>query len=224
MKFATALRHGKLVAGVVDPKGQLFWPLTALTPALPADAAADLVLAIPHLTKIGALPDSEAWPLAEMELTAPLPRPPHNVLCVGKNYHAHAHEFAQSGFDSSAGTSHAVPDVPIIFTKPSSAISGPNADIPLTPGLDEAVDYDVELAVVIGKAGRAILRDQAMAHVFGYTIINDVTARDLQQRHKQWFLGKSIDGFCPMGPWIVSKDECDLGQMRVICRVNGETR
>ena len=224
MKFATVLRHDKPAAGIIDPERQLFWPLAALSPALPADAITNLVSAIPHLAGVKLPSEREAWPLAEIRLTAPLPQPPHNILCVGKNYHAHAHEFAQSGFDSSAGTSQAVPDVPIIFTKPSSTISGPNADIPLTPGLDKAVDYEVELAVVIGKGGRAIPRDQAMTHVFGYTIINDVTARDLQQRHKQWFLGKSIDGFCPMGPWVVSKDECNLDQMRVACRVNGETR
>jgi 2-keto-4-pentenoate hydratase/2-oxohepta-3-ene-1,7-dioic acid hydratase in catechol pathway len=90
--------------------------------------------------------------------------------------------------------------------------------------LDAAVDYEAELAVIIGRGGRAITRDAAMSHVFGYTIINDVTARDLQRRHKQWFLGKGIDGFGPMGPWIVTADEIDGSNLRITCRINGELR
>ena len=145
-------------------------------------------------------------------------------MCVGKNYHAHAHEFTRSGFDAGSKAEEAIPEHPIIFTKPSSSITGPGDDIPLWPGVDAAVDYEAELAVVIGRGGRMIPRAQALSHVFGYTIINDVTARDLQRRHKQWFLGKGIDGFGPMGPWIVTADEIDGGNLRIRCRVNGETR
>ena len=106
---------------------------------------------------------------------------------------------AKSGYHAGTTAADAIPEHPIIFTKPSSSISGPYDDIPLWPGLDEAVDYEAELAVVIGKGGRFIPRERALDHVFGFTIINDVTARDLQRVHKQWFLGKGIDGFGPIG-------------------------
>jgi 2-keto-4-pentenoate hydratase/2-oxohepta-3-ene-1,7-dioic acid hydratase in catechol pathway len=144
---------------------------------------------------------------------------------VGKNYFAHAREFAGSGYDSSStSAADAVPKAPIIFTKPFTSISGPWDDIPMVPGLDAEVDYEAELAVVIGKGGRCISKADAMKHVFGYTVVNDVTARDLQGVHKQWLLGKGIDGFCPMGPWIVTADELDAQAMRVTCTVNGEKR
>lgn len=226
MKFATVKNQSDYVTAVVDPTTERYWPIDTLFAALPLEAKSDLAAAIPFLSQAtlpNKLGDGATLDLAN--LRAPIAHPPHNIMCVGKNYRAHANEFANSGFDSSSSTSaDAVPDFPIIFTKPSTTISGPVSNIPLVTGLDQAVDYECELAVVIGKGGRGISRDQAMEHVFGYTIVNDVTARDLQQRHKQWFLGKSLDGFCPMGPWIVTADEIDYRDMRVICRVNGEVR
>jgi 2-keto-4-pentenoate hydratase/2-oxohepta-3-ene-1,7-dioic acid hydratase in catechol pathway len=117
-----------------------------------------------------------------------------------------------------------VPQHPIVFTKSAGAITGPWSDIPLWPGIDAAVDYEAELVVVIGRPGRFIPRERALEHVFGYTIMNDVTARDLQRVHKQWFLGKAIDGFGPSGPWIVTPDEIDAAELRITCRVNGELR
>ena len=171
-----------------------------------------------------------AWPatgpaisLAQVTLEAPLPRPRRNIFCVGKNYYEHAHEFARSGFDSSAAAG-AVPDAPIIFSKVPECVTGPSTPILIDPRASEAVDYEAELAVVIGKGGRGISRADALSHVFGYTIVNDVTARDLQGRHKQWLIGKSQDSFCPMGPWLVSADEIDLGDTAVRCWVNGELR
>ncbi|HEY8014391.1 MAG TPA: fumarylacetoacetate hydrolase family protein [Dongiaceae bacterium] len=164
-----------------------------------------------------------AIPLAQVTLEAPLPRPRRNIFCVGKNYYEHAHEFAKSGFASSAA-SGAVPDAPIIFSKVPECVTGPSAPILIDPRASEAVDYEAELAVVIGKGGRGISREDALSHVFGYTIVNDVTARDLQGRHKQWLIGKSQDSFCPMGPWLVSADEIDLGDTSVRCWVNGELR
>jgi 2-keto-4-pentenoate hydratase/2-oxohepta-3-ene-1,7-dioic acid hydratase in catechol pathway len=145
-------------------------------------------------------------------------------LCVGKNYYDHAHEFDKSGFNATADAS-AVPDCPIIFTKAPSSVIGPGEDIPGHLDPTKSVDYEVELAVVIGKGGRKISKKDALKHVFGYTIVNDVTARHLQSQHKQWFLGKSIDGFCPMGPWLVTADE--VGQVKklfVESRINGEVR
>jgi len=168
-------------------------------------------------------PTGPAIPLSQVTLEAPLPRPRRNIFCVGKNYHEHAHEFARSGFDSSAAAG-AVPDAPIIFSKVPDCVTGPSTPILIDPRASEAIDYEAELAVVIGKGGRGISRERALDHVFGYTIVNDVTARDLQGRHKQWLIGKSQDSFCPMGPWLVSADEIDLADTAVRCWVNGELR
>jgi len=227
MRLATILVEGRPTVALVEAGGERFHPLAELLPGLPEPATRDMTAAIAHLANreaLSALPEG-GRPLDPAMLLAPLPKPPRNIFCVGKNYHAHAREFAGSGYDSSAaGAADAVPSSPIIFSKPFTSISGPAADIPLVPGLDAGVDYEAELAVVIGRGGRAIPRAEAMAHVFGYTVVNDVTARDLQQKHKQWLLGKGIDGFCPMGPWIVTADEVDATEMRVTCTVNGETR
>ncbi len=163
-------------------------------------------------------------PLSEVTLLAPFPRPARNIFCVGKNYPEHAWEFHSSGFDATAGK-EATPDVPIIFTKAPSSVTGPDTAIPGHLDPTHSVDYEGELTAVIGRGGRGITRADAMDHVFGYTIINDVTARDLQSRHRQWFLGKSIDGFCPMGPALVTADEIpDVGALRLITQVNGEVR
>lgn len=170
--------------------------------------------------------DAVRHSLTKVRLVAPLPRPARNVFCVGKNYRDHAKEFAGSGFDSSAGAkAEAIPDVPIIFSKPPSSVSGPGE--PIDTKLDPAnsVDYEAELAVVIGKSGRVGPEDDPMDFVFGYTLVNDVTSRELQKLHKQWLLGKGIDGFCPMGPVIVSKDEIpNIEQAVLSCHVNGEQR
>ncbi|MBJ6725165.1 fumarylacetoacetate hydrolase family protein [Geomesophilobacter sediminis] len=164
-------------------------------------------------------------PFAAVQLDAPLPRPRRNIFCVGKNYHAHAREFAQSGFDTSlAKGGDEVPTEPIIFSKVPESVIAPGAAIRIPAGVSDAVDYEAELAVVIGRGGRGIPAGRAMEHVWGYTIVNDVTARDWQQRHKQWLMGKSFDTFCPMGPWLVSADEFDGADTRVRCWVNGELR
>ncbi len=156
-------------------------------------------------------------------LLAPVPRPRRNIFCVGKNYHAHAEEFAASGFDSSAKAG-AVPEHPIIFSKVPETVVPPGAPILIDPAVSEAIDYEVELAVIIGRAGRGISKADALDHVWGYTLVNDVTARDLQGRHSQWLLGKSQDSFCPMGPVAVTADEIDLDDTQVRCWVNGELR
>jgi 2-keto-4-pentenoate hydratase/2-oxohepta-3-ene-1,7-dioic acid hydratase in catechol pathway len=163
--------------------------------------------------------------LDKVRLAAPIPRPHRNILCVGKNYHEHAREFARSGFDrSAANASDAVPGAPIIFTKFPQTVIGTGDVIDCPKALAQALDYEAEMAVVIGRAGRSIPRDRAYAHVFGYAIANDLTARDLQKKHAQWFLGKSIDGFFPFGPWITTADEVDAGNLSLRCWVNGELR
>jgi 2-keto-4-pentenoate hydratase/2-oxohepta-3-ene-1,7-dioic acid hydratase in catechol pathway len=159
-----------------------------------------------------------------VKIHAPFPRPARNVLCVGKNYHDHAREFHASGFDASAGAD-AIPEVPIMFTKWPSSVIGPGEPIPSANDYTNSTDYEGELTVVIGAGGRNIGRKKAYDHVYGYTIVNDVTARTLQGRHKQWFLGKSLDGYCPMGPCIVTADEIeDVEQLRLLTKVNGELR
>ena len=168
----------------------------------------------------GVLP---AIALGDVHITAPLPKPRRNIFCVGKNYFAHAREFAGSGFDSSAKSGGEIPAEPIIFTKVPESVIRPGASIEM-PAASSAIDYEAELTIVIGRGGKGILAKDALAHVWGYTIINDVTARDWQSRHQQWHLGKSFDTFCPMGPWLVSADECDGTNTGVRCYVNGELR
>ncbi len=151
-------------------------------------------------------------------LAAPIPVPARNVFCVGKNYEEHAREMAKSVFQG------AQTQFPIIFSKVPQSVIGPNDAIIIDTSVSSAIDYEGELAVIIGRAGRNISRDDAMAHVWGYTILNDVTARDVQKRHNQWLLGKSQDTFCPMGPWAVSADEIDLSDTSIRTFVNGELR
>jgi 2-keto-4-pentenoate hydratase/2-oxohepta-3-ene-1,7-dioic acid hydratase in catechol pathway len=221
MRFATFTSgNGVRHVGVVSADG------FTITPLRFAQGEADRgVLAVVACMCAGrSLPEAgEALSLDAVKLLAPIPRPDRNIFCVGKNYHDHAHEFARSGFDSSAAAG-AVPDAPIIFSKVPESVSGPGDIIPIDPNVSEAIDYEAELAVIIGRGGRGIPRERALGHVWGYTIVNDVTARDLQARHKQWLLGKSQDGFCPMGPWVVTADEIDLADTPVRCWVNGELR
>lgn len=180
---------------------------------------------IEALARGEALPEpGAAVPLDQVRLTAPLPRPRRNIFCVGKNYRAHAKEFAGSGFDSSAKAGGEIPAVPIIFSKVPESVAGPGDAIVIPAGVSTAIDYEAELAVVIGQGGKGIKAADAMKHVWGYTIVNDVTARDWQSRHQQWHMGKSFDTFCPMGPWLVSADECDGTRTQVRCWVNGEER
>lgn len=163
-------------------------------------------------------------PAAEAKLLAPIPKPHRNIFCVGKNYHEHAMEFHDSGFDASAGKD-AIPDHPIIFSKSFTTVIGSGEPIPASADWTNSVDYEAELAVVIGRGGRHISKSDAYAHVFGYTIVNDVTSRTLQHQHKQWFIGKNFDGFCPMGPWLVTADEVgNVTDLDVTARVNGELR
>src|SRR4029434_4912572 len=160
---------------------------------------------------------------ASVKLHAPIPRPAKNILCVGKNYHDHAREFQASGVDATG--KEVVPEVPIMFTKWPNSVIGPGVPIPSGNDYTDSTDYEGELAIVIGEGGRNIRKDHAFDHVYGYTIVNDVTARTLQNRHRQWFLGKSLDGYCPMGPCIVTADEVkDVGKLRLVTRVNGEVR
>ena len=162
-------------------------------------------------------------PAGSVKLHAPIPRPAKNILCVGKNYYEHAREFHASGVDATG--KEAVPAAPVIFTKWPNSVIGPGEPIPSANDYTNTTDYEGELTVVIGEGGRNISREDAYDRVYGYTIINDVTARELQNVHRQWFLGKSLDGYCPMGPCIVTADEVkDVTQLQLVTKVNGELR
>ena len=163
--------------------------------------------------------------LDTLQLLPPIRWPSKNVICVGKNYRDHAAEFAGSGYDSSAaGETDSVPGEPILFSKAACSLIGAHDEIRVPWKLSSEIDYEAELGLVIGKPGRDISLDSAFEHVWGYTVINDVTARDLQSRHKQWLLGKSIDTFCPIGPWLTSADEVDPENLELSCWVNDELR
>lgn len=156
-------------------------------------------------------------PLERARLLAPIPVPRRNIMCLGWNYAEHSREAA-----AARGREAKLPQHPIVFTKATRTANGPYAPIPYDPAASEQVDWEAELGVVVGRAGKNIARDDAMTYVFGYTAINDVTARDLQSQHVQFFKGKSLDGFCPMGPWIVTADAIpDPHHLRVRCLVNG---
>ena len=215
MKLATILADGKPAVAVVDAERAC---------ASLANTSDDMNGVIQRWT--GSLATAgDVLPLADVKLLAPIPRPRRNVFCIGKNYFDHAHEFTRSGFDSSAKTAaQAVPKAPIVFTKVPESVIATRETVRYPHGVSSQVDYEAELAVVIGREGRGISREDALSHVFGYTIVNDVTARDLQSKHAQWLLGKSQDTFCPMGPWIVTADEIDASNLAIRCWINDELR
>jgi len=162
--------------------------------------------------------------LSRIKLAAPVGPLAKNIICVGKNYHDHAQEFALSGVDQS-GDEQAIPADPVIFTKSTSSLADPLQKISASSDPTHTVDYEGELGVVIGKRSKNIKRAEALDCVFGYTIVNDVTARAVQQRHKQWFLGKSLDSFCPVGPFVVTRDEFGTPDTQELATfVNGERR
>jgi 2-keto-4-pentenoate hydratase/2-oxohepta-3-ene-1,7-dioic acid hydratase in catechol pathway len=165
--------------------------------------------------------DAAKVPLAQARVLAPIPRPAKNVFCVGRNYVEHIAEGARA-----QRIALDLPEFPVFFSKPPTAVIGPGDPIPVHVEVSTKVDYEVELAVVIGERGRNIKAGEAFDHVFGYTIVNDVTARDLQRRHGGQFLkGKGLDGSCPVGPAIVTRDEiADPGQLAIRLWVNGELR
>lgn len=158
--------------------------------------------------------------LADVQLAAPIPRPRKNIMCLGRNYLEHLKES-----DMAWGRPITISEAPILFTKAPTTVNGPYGAIVIDPAVSEQVDWEAELAVVIGKTGKNIREEDALSYIFGYTVLNDVTARDIQDRHKQYFKGKSIDGYCPMGPWIVTADEIpDPQNLYLRLRVNGVTK
>jgi 2-keto-4-pentenoate hydratase/2-oxohepta-3-ene-1,7-dioic acid hydratase in catechol pathway len=223
MKFATVSINGKIAVAAIAPESDQAWLVEDMT-GQPVHSMVDLIKAYGAI-KDQLKPNGGVLALSSLKLLAPVPLPPRNIMCVGKNYRAHALEFTGSGFDTSASsTADAIPTAPIIFTKAPETVIGSGDNILYPTGLSDSIDYEAELGVVIGTGGRGISKADALDHVFGYTIINDMTARDLQSKHKQWFIGKSIDTFCPMGPWLVTADEVDVTNLQVQCWINGELR
>ena len=225
MLLITFIDAGKHKLGVLDHARREVIDLARAAPRLPQDMRAFIALGEPARAEVREfmIGGQGHVPLAQVRLAAPIPRPARNIFCVGKNYRDHVQELQRPG--STLASPDALPEAPIFFTKAPSTVIGPNEPIPAWLDPTQSTDYEGELAVVIGPGGRGIPRAAAMRHVYGYTIINDVTSRVLQGRHQQWFLGKSLDGFCPMGPAIVTADEVpEVGMLRVQTRVNGELR
>ena len=216
--------------GVVFPdRGDTIFEVQALLGA----PSGTLPRTLPELIREGA----NAWPRLSTRITqalsgevpanakhasgavrwhAPISRPAKNIICLGLNYSSHVKESAQA-----RGREVKIPEHPVFFTKTPTTVNGPFDPIPWDPAVTQQLDYEVELGVVIGVGGKNISKSKALEHIFGYTVINDVSARDLQMRHLQWFKGKSLDGFCPMGPVVVTAEEFGNPQTkRIATRVN----
>lgn len=225
MKLGTIERAGQAVPVLFAAEG--VFDLRAALPAGSAPATLHDLIASGQVMALGRQVQQMATagtlaPLPADSITplAPIPRTARNVFCLGRNYADHIQED-----NVSRDKQTPPPEYPQFFTKPSSAIVGDGAAIRYDERVTRRLDYEVELAVVIGIGGRDIAAADALKHVLGYTIVNDVTARDLQRRHDQWFKGKGLDTFCPMGPWIVTADEItDPHALRLALTVNGEPR
>lgn len=225
MRLVSFTIDGRAAFGCVSEDGRTIVDLAAAGVATDLEAFVALgATGLSRAKKIASDANAKRISMSSVTLQAPFPRPTHTIMCVGKNYRDHAAEFHGSGFDATAGTS-AIPDVPIIFVKHPSSVTGPG--MPIVSGNDPTatLDYEGELAVIIGEPAFRVAESDAMKHVYGYTILNDATARELQSRHKQWFVGKSVDTFCPMGPYLVTADEIpDVTQLRLQTFVNDELR
>lgn len=219
MKLITFETDGKIAAGYIDGDD-------AVVCAEGAGADVAVLKAIEEgqaAVSAWAASAGRRVPLDSVRLLSPVPKPLRDIFCVGKNYYAHAAEFFSSGFDSSA--KEEVPSHPVIFTKPTTSVAGPGDVVKGSLDHTNSVDYEGELGVVIGKRCFQVSKDEALDHVFGYVVVNDVTSRILQKDHNQWVIGKGIDTFCPMGPWIATADEVgDVTELELVTEINGEER
>lgn len=220
MRLATYKTQTRIEVGVLSQDGSAITPFD-----IPPERAAGGLLALLgiDLTLLPLRDVDHPLNSSDVELLAPIPRPRRNILCVGKNYYAHVQEIANAGFDTTGSDAEA-PTAPIIFSKLPECVIATGVSIRHDSRVTKELDYEAELAVIIGRRGRSISQVDAMDYVWGYTIINDVTARDLQKNHKQWLLGKSQDTFCPMGPFAITRDLLDLSGTSIRCWVNEELR
>lgn len=217
MKLVTYRLSGAEHVGALtaDGKGVLPLPAADMNTLIETMTLADLRSAAAAAERGGAVP------LSDVELLAPIPRPRQDVVCLGMNYRDHAEESARYSADAFTKNSTAA----VYFSKRVSEAGKPDGVIPRHAGLTDRLDYEVELAVVLGKAARDVKAVDAADCIFGYTVLNDVSARDLQTGHKQWYFGKSLDDFTPIGPWIVTKDEFkNPPALPIRSYVNGELR
>lgn len=212
MKLVTYLKDGLERTGILSETGDLVRPLPFpdLQSIIEASGA-----------ELEAAAASAAIPLSELTLLAPIPRPRQDVICLGINYHAHAEEAAR--YSAEAFTKER--PIPIYFSKRVTEAVPPEGFIESHPGLVERLDYEAELAVIIGKTAKNVKAEDAADYIFGYTVLNDVSARVLQTTHKQWYFGKSLDGFTPIGPCITTADEIPFPPvLKISASVNGEVR
>ena len=228
MRIATFLHNGRQAVGIVENEAVLDLAAALAGSAAPtsvreliADGDAILGRLREALASAKKSQDKSVWrSLSECRLSAPIPRPTKNVFCVGRNYKLHIEEGARA-----RGQQPTYPPVPEFFSKPPTAVIGHEDEVRISRSVTQQLDYEVELAIVIGKTCRDVKKSEAAGVVFGYTVLNDVTARDLQRAHGQWFKGKGLDTSCPIGPWIVTADEFGSPSgKRITLRVNGETR
>jgi 2-keto-4-pentenoate hydratase/2-oxohepta-3-ene-1,7-dioic acid hydratase in catechol pathway len=225
MRFATLQLDGRLRPVAIADDLKRFVDVRKILPGFDGDMV-DLIAQVPEpdTQLAAALASTDAWTALDgHKLAAPV-AVRRNIFCVGKNYHEHAKEFSNSGFDTSAQKGEIAPPFPVVFTKPYTTVVANHDTVNAFENVTEQLDYEAELAVIIGKPGIGITKANALDHVWGYTIVNDVTARDLQQKHRQWFIGKSLDTFCPMGPYLVTAKGIDSTNLKVRCWINGELR
>lgn len=231
LKFVTMKKEQELMVGLADADTKKILPLNQAAEqrtgkkVFPSSLADCIALGESFIEMVDDLVDwvqtndkvqSLYIPIEEVTLLAPIPRPSKNIFCVGKNYAEHAIEM---------GSAADIPHHVIVFSKAPTTVIGPNEIVLNHQDVTSQLDYEGELAVIIGKKGRKIKKEEALDYVFGYTIINDVSARDLQSRHRQYFIGKNLDTTCPMGPWIVDKNEINNpNHLNIETKVNGEVR
>ena len=219
MKLATISDNGKIKAGMIV--GEEF---ICCDEGKNANTAVLAMISSGNISEWQAMLDKgPRKKLSEIRILSPIPYLLRDMICVGKNYYAHAKEFFDSGFD--ATQKETIPSEPIIFTKAMTSLIGPDDAIDTSIDPTGSVDYEGELGVVISKTARRVAKNDWQDYVFGYVIINDVTSRELQKKHNQWTIGKGLDTFGPMGPYIVTKDEIDdLPSMQIQTLVNDEVR
>ncbi|QED47190.1 fumarylacetoacetate hydrolase family protein [Cytobacillus dafuensis] len=228
MKFVTAEKSSEIFVGLVNEAKTKILPLNKASEKksgskeFPETMLECIALGNIFIQKVNDLldwadSDEDVFlPIESIKLLAPIPRPSKNIFCVGKNYADHAIEM---------GSKEDIPEHIMVFTKAPTTVIGHKETVLSHHGLTEELDYEGELAVIIGKKGKGIKREEALDYIFGYTIINDITARDLQARHKQFFIGKSLDTTCPMGPWILHSSAVENpNKLNIQTSINGEIR
>lgn len=211
MKLITCLYKDAERVGLLTEEGVAFLPYPDMNALIESFPLADSVPASA----------AKPVPLEAVTLLAPIPRPRQDVICLGMNYRDHEREAAKYDAEAFAKDKPAA----VYFSKRASRAGDPEGTIPRYAALVERLDYEAELAVIIGRAAKNVKAEDAGAYVFGYTVLNDVSARDLQTGHKQWYFGKGLDGFTPMGPCILTADETAFPPaLEISCSVNGEER